>query len=308
MREPYVGNLTSGVTETHIRELFQTVGRVLFVKINGNPANTYRYGFVEFADISTAHAALALNGTHVGHDNIRVGKADNPIFKSGATQSAAANPVKLMEALKRVQIAKAALLKKYSSGAGATKSAAPDNNTREAALKRSHGDERRKRARERRGFNTHKPSRRRHRRKYSRSRSRSRSRERRRRRSRSRSRERRERRDRSKRAFSPPPKEKKEKKETATRNGEEQGKKPTGQSYYLSNENSKRGAGTNLVWDGFQWHTPGKEEGTDFRCKRNDYASASSTGGSRPPLKGLTQDIEMAAQAAIKAQKLRFGM
>merc|ERR1719183_1232920 len=72
-RTIYVGNLNPLLTETHIRQFFQTVGEVLYIKINkGTRQDDFRYCFVEFAKVEAAGAAVALSGTVLGDRALKV--------------------------------------------------------------------------------------------------------------------------------------------------------------------------------------------------------------------------------------------
>jgi len=78
-RTIYVGNLNRNCTGQQLRNLFSTVGEVLFVKFSGTAQ--FRYAFIEFATEESTRAAFTLHGTEIGGQAIKIGQAHNPIFK-----------------------------------------------------------------------------------------------------------------------------------------------------------------------------------------------------------------------------------
>jgi len=78
-RTIYVGNLNRHCTGEQLRNLFSTVGEVLFVKFSGTAQ--FRYAFIEFATEEAARSSFMLHGTEIGGQAIKIGQAHNPIFK-----------------------------------------------------------------------------------------------------------------------------------------------------------------------------------------------------------------------------------
>jgi len=114
-RTIYVGNLGAAVDETTLRQLFSSVGEILFCKVAGDVVSGIRYGFVEFKDLAAAAAAQALSGTMVGDRAIKVGKANNPIVKTpSTTANAAPQPAKLELAMRVVQEQKERIARKIA--------------------------------------------------------------------------------------------------------------------------------------------------------------------------------------------------
>jgi len=82
-RTVYVGNLPRNCTGQQVRELFSTVGEILYVKFSGTAQ--YSYAFIEFMNDESARAAFTLQGTKLGGQTIKIGQAHNPIFKDDIT-------------------------------------------------------------------------------------------------------------------------------------------------------------------------------------------------------------------------------
>lgn len=78
MSKLYVGNLSYQTSESELRELFSQHGEVVSATLvmdreTGRPRG---FGFVEFADASSAKAAIeALNGASVGGRDLTVNEA-----------------------------------------------------------------------------------------------------------------------------------------------------------------------------------------------------------------------------------------
>ena len=74
----YVGNISYGVREDTLRELFEQYGEVTSVKIvkDRMTGRSRGFGFVEMSDRDESEKAIeALNGTEVDGRNIRVNVA-----------------------------------------------------------------------------------------------------------------------------------------------------------------------------------------------------------------------------------------
>lgn len=78
MSKLYVGNLSYQTSESELREIFSQHGEVVSATLvmdreTGRPRG---FGFVEFADASSAKAAIeALNGANVGGRDLTVNEA-----------------------------------------------------------------------------------------------------------------------------------------------------------------------------------------------------------------------------------------
>lgn len=177
-RTIYVGNLDINVAEDTVRNFFAQLGRVLYCKLGGETeGKTARFAFVEFDSVASAQASYGLSGQILDGRAIKVGKANNPIFKPDQQKPTVVN---MSEVERKLQMAQAAIKSKVETV----------EKRRSRSRSRSRSDSRGRRKRKKRS-------------RYSRSRSRSSSRSpsrgrrsRRRRRSRSGSREKRRERDR----------------------------------------------------------------------------------------------------------------
>jgi RNA recognition motif-containing protein len=99
-RTVYVGNIAPECTEEHVRQLFEVCGPMLYIKIageNSSDKNT-RYAFIEFATPEAVNAALTLTNVPMLDRIIKVGRANNPIVKSGAV-AIAPDPNKISEGI-----------------------------------------------------------------------------------------------------------------------------------------------------------------------------------------------------------------
>ena len=65
-RTIYIGNIGPGTREEELIQVFSAVGPVAFVKLAGDPTQMTRFAFLEYVDMASANAALALNGSVVG--------------------------------------------------------------------------------------------------------------------------------------------------------------------------------------------------------------------------------------------------
>jgi len=121
-RTIYCGNLGPQVSEEHIKSIFKSCGRVLFVKIQSprsehNPLGS-QYAFIEFETVDGAKKAFALNGLMLGERGLKLGKATNPIYKTGTgLRSRAVPPHKIKDAMNLVDIAVGRLSKRITSRA-----------------------------------------------------------------------------------------------------------------------------------------------------------------------------------------------
>lgn len=71
-RTVYVSDIAHQVTEEILAGLFSNYGQVLDCRICGDPYSFLRFAFVEFADETSAKAALELCGTLLGYYPLRV--------------------------------------------------------------------------------------------------------------------------------------------------------------------------------------------------------------------------------------------
>jgi len=84
-RTVYVGNIGPDVGDDALRNFFAKSGTVALVKLAGDSAGKgARFAFVEFTTLDGAQLALGLNGQTLLNSVVKVGKANNPIFKPGA--------------------------------------------------------------------------------------------------------------------------------------------------------------------------------------------------------------------------------
>mmetsp|Transcript_19518 Transcript_19518/g.60153 ORF Transcript_19518/g.60153 Transcript_19518/m.60153 type:complete len:267 (-) Transcript_19518:165-965(-) len=78
----HVGNLSSGVSPSVLRQIFECIGSVVDVRVAGDG----RYGFVDFKEADAANAAVGMHGTIVCGTAIRVEKAMQPRLFSQSNQ------------------------------------------------------------------------------------------------------------------------------------------------------------------------------------------------------------------------------
>jgi len=86
-RTVYVGNLSKHCTPQHLKEEFNTVGEVVYIKFSGNV--DFRYAFIEFATEEQARKAFTFHGKVIAGQSIKVGTAHNPIFKDDVNSEVA---------------------------------------------------------------------------------------------------------------------------------------------------------------------------------------------------------------------------
>jgi len=123
-RTIYCGNLGPQVTEEHIKKIFSSCGRVLFVKIQSprsehNPLGS-QYAFIEFETAEGAQKAFALNGLMLGERGLKLGKATNPIYKTGTglRPRTILPPHRIKDAMNLVEIAVGRLHKRKREDGG----------------------------------------------------------------------------------------------------------------------------------------------------------------------------------------------
>ncbi|KAK9449413.1 uncharacterized protein V1518DRAFT_373171 [Limtongia smithiae] len=81
----YVGNIHFAVTESDLKQIFQSYGDVDFVVLQKDESSRSKgYGFVQFADRESAQSALELNGFKLGGRPIRVGHGNEKINSEAA--------------------------------------------------------------------------------------------------------------------------------------------------------------------------------------------------------------------------------
>jgi len=98
-RTIYVGNLNPMVTEEHLRAIFKACGEIDYMKMSAQEKaldptsqSDVRYAFVEFVTAESAQRAFSLQGTPVGDRPMKIGKATTPIFKPGSLSQEAIMP------------------------------------------------------------------------------------------------------------------------------------------------------------------------------------------------------------------------
>jgi len=104
-RTVYVGNLSKNVTPAMLREEFESIGEVVYIKFSARWQLTkfvpedfggnadFRYAFIEFATEEQARMAFSLHGKVLEGQAIKVGIAHNPIFKDDHLNAAKDNPM-----------------------------------------------------------------------------------------------------------------------------------------------------------------------------------------------------------------------
>ncbi|KAJ1676658.1 hypothetical protein EV182_007743, partial [Spiromyces aspiralis] len=80
-RTVYVGNISNVVTDQQLMDFFSSAGPVAYVKMAGDGLQPTRFAFVEFADVTSAQAALLLNGTMLADRPLKVNHSKNAINK-----------------------------------------------------------------------------------------------------------------------------------------------------------------------------------------------------------------------------------
>jgi len=145
-RTIYVGNVNCVLSEEELKQFFRTCGQIAHVKMAGETlGNPSRFGFIEFTTIDAAQTALGLTGTVLADLPIKVGKANNPIFKPGSV-SLATQKARLEDAMRRVHAATAKITQRVK--VGATQQAKSRSKSRDRK-KKSRSSERRKKSRSR---------------------------------------------------------------------------------------------------------------------------------------------------------------
>jgi len=141
-RTIYCGNLGPQVTEEHIKKVFSSCGRVLFVKIQSprsehNPLGS-QYAFIEFETAEAAQKAFSLNGLMLGERGLKLGKATNPIYKTGTglRPRAVLPPHRIKDAMNLVEIAVGRLNKRKREEVGNYRERSEDNRSPRRYLKR----------------------------------------------------------------------------------------------------------------------------------------------------------------------------
>lgn len=105
----HVGNLSPAVTVEVLRQIFGCIGTIVDVRV----ASDGRYGFVDFAEAEAATASLAMNGTEVCGQSIRVQRATQPRLYSNQANPP---PAPMLAQLQKVP--------EFSAIAGVTSAAA----------------------------------------------------------------------------------------------------------------------------------------------------------------------------------------
>ncbi|KAJ2715815.1 hypothetical protein H4R19_000999 [Coemansia spiralis] len=83
-RTVYVGNIATRVAEQELMDFFSACGPVAYVKMAGDGLQPTRFAFVEFAELSTAQAALQMNGMRLADRPLKVNHSKNAINKPSA--------------------------------------------------------------------------------------------------------------------------------------------------------------------------------------------------------------------------------
>lgn len=113
----YVGNVDCSVDEDTFRKFFAPCGPIAHVKIAGDTlGKPSRFGFIEYLEPEHAQAAIGLNGAVLADRPLKVGKANNSIFKPSNVAAANKNPEKsVSEIMKKVLAATAKIGNKDGS-------------------------------------------------------------------------------------------------------------------------------------------------------------------------------------------------
>lgn len=83
-RTIYVGNVPLPASEQDVKAVFGVCGPILHVKLAGETVGkASRFAFIEFVEKRSADAAMSMTGTMLQDKPIKVGRANNPIFKPG---------------------------------------------------------------------------------------------------------------------------------------------------------------------------------------------------------------------------------
>jgi len=186
-RTVYVGNVGFNIGEKELIEFFSCCGRAAHIKMAGDTiGKPARFAFIEFDSVEAAQKALCMSGSILGGVAIKVGKANNPIYKPVNSE-----PTKnIDEIMKKVRQATQKIDKKVENGGKENSDNENEHKTRHRSRSAGRKSKQKKRSRSRNRSRSRSRSRNRRRnRRRNRSRSRSTSRRRRRRRSRSRSRD-----------------------------------------------------------------------------------------------------------------------
>jgi len=87
-RTVYIGNLPLVVSTEQLEEVFKVAGGIAYIKIAGTQKGAIvpsgsQFAFIEFKTRESADRAMAMSGVNVAGVNVKVGRANNPIIKSG---------------------------------------------------------------------------------------------------------------------------------------------------------------------------------------------------------------------------------
>lgn len=115
-RTIYVGNVPLAASEQEVRSVFGVCGPILHVKLAGETVGkASRFAFIEFVEKSAANAAMSMTGTMVLDKPIKVGRANNPIFKPGQNNDSGPTNKNMDDIMAKVRAAGAHLKNKVES-------------------------------------------------------------------------------------------------------------------------------------------------------------------------------------------------